>query len=203
MALWIGAPLATAVVAPRESGTRIELNVPIVTSVTPGWQSGDGSVRLPNLAVPGEPQDATSNGWRMTTNWVKGYEIRLRATTSPALRGRNAVDGKGAQDSFADFSTSAECPCPWSGKGYERGIFGYSVSVASTGPAAFDAEKWGSPRARRWRGFTRQSYRAYATPGGAGTYTMSLHFRTMIPEGAAQREGSYRASIIASAHPIF
>ncbi|MCW2956472.1 MAG: hypothetical protein JWO69_1341, partial [Thermoleophilia bacterium] len=200
---WVAAPLATGAAPPIQSDTRIEAEVPVSTSVTPGWRTGDSSVRLPSLTIPGEPQDVTSDGWGMSTNWVNGYEVRVRATTSPALRGSNAVDGNSADDAFADYSSAASCPCPWTGQGANKGLFGYSVSVATSGgAAATDTAKWGTDRSRKWRGFTKSSYRAYATGGGVGEYTMALHLRTMIPDGAAQRAGSYRAGVVISAHPL-
>jgi hypothetical protein len=137
----------------------------------------------------------------MSTNWANGYEVRIRATTDPALRGANAVDGTGARSTFEDYKTT-NCPCGWSGSGYAKGIFGYSVSVDSAGPTALDTSKWGSDSARKWRGFTTNSYRAYSTAGGTGEYTMDIHFRSMIPEGGTQLEGSYRAGIVVSAHPL-
>jgi hypothetical protein len=199
---WTAAPLATGAIAPASSDTRIQLTVPVATSVTPGWTSGDTNVRIPNLSVPGEAHDVTSAGWRMSTNWTKGYEVRIRATTDPALRGSNAVDGAGARSSFADYTTGT-CPCAWSGKGFDRGVFGYSVAVtASGGGTVLDADKWGRGSARRWRGLTRDSYRAYSTSGGSGSYTMSIMLRSMIPDGATQLEGSYRAGLVVSAHPL-
>lgn len=200
---WTAAPLATGAIAPVTSDTRIELTVPVATSVTPGWASGDDNVRLPNLTIPGEPRDVKSTGWSMSTTWTNGYEVRIRSTSNPALRGSNSVDGNGARSSFADFTTGTDCPCPWSGKGFERGVFGYSVSVASsTGAPVLDADKWGTNRARKWRGFSRSSYRAYSTAGGTGQYTMSIHLRSMIPDGATQLAGSYRAGLVVSAHPL-
>jgi hypothetical protein len=202
VALWTMAPLATgASIAPVQSDTRIEVEVPIATSVTPGWTTGDSSVRLPDLSIPGQTRDVSSDGWKMSTNWTNGYEVRIRATTDPALRGANAVDGKGARSSFDDYKTT-NCPCGWSGSGFTKGIFGYSVSVDSTGPAALDTAKWGTDTARKWRGFSTDSYRAYSTAGGTGEYTMSIHLRSMIPDGGTQLEGSYRAGIVVSAHPL-
>lgn len=201
-ATWTAAPLASGALGPLTSDTRIELEVPITTSVTPGWEVGDASVRLPNITMPGEARDVTSRGWKMSTNWVNGYEVRVRATTNPALRGLNAVDGNGAKASFEDYRTTA-CPCPWSDADYSRGIFGYSVSVASSGgAAALGTAKWGTASARKWRGFTTGPYRAYSTAGGTGDYTMSLHLRSMIPDTGVQPEGSYRAGIVVSAHPL-
>lgn len=202
VASWTMAPLATGAGSSVSSDTRIEVDVPVSTSVTPGWQTGT-SVRLPDVSVPGEPRDVTSSGWRMSTNWRNGYEVRIRATTDPALRGLNSVDGDGARSSFADFKTASSCPCPWSGAGYTSGVFGYSISVsASSGSAPRDAAKWGTAAQRNWRGFTKSSYRAYSTSGGAGQYTMSVHLRSMIPDGAVQPEGSYRSGIVVSAHPL-
>lgn len=201
VAAWTMAPLASGATGPIGSDTRFELEVPIATSVTPGWTTGDVSVRLPNASAPGELYDATSPGWKMSTNWINGYEVRVRSTTTPAMRGANAVDGKGARSSFADYKT-ANCPCPWSGAGFQRAIFGYSVSVSSNAATPLDAAKWGTPSARKWRGFDTSSYRAYSTAGGTGEYTMSIHLRSMIPDGAVQLEGSYRAGVVVSAHPL-
>ena len=202
IAIWLAAPMATGAIPDVASDTRIELTVPVATSVTPGWVTGDNAVRLPNASVPGEPSDVTSAGWKMSTNWVKGYEVRIRATTDPALRGSNSVDGSGARSSFADFTTGG-CPCPWTGSGFSRGVFGYSVSVtASNGAAVLDADKWGTSSNRKWRGFSRESYRAYSTAGGEAQYTMSIHLRSMIPEGQTQLAGSYRAGMVVSAHPL-
>ncbi len=200
---WTMAPLATGAIAPVSSDTRIQLNVPVATSVTPGWTSGDTNVRIPNLSIPGEPHDVTSAGWKLSSNWAKGYEVRIRATTDPAMRGSNAVDGAGARSSFADYTTGS-CPCAWSGKGFDRGIFGYSVKVAASGGGtALDTDKWsGAGGTRKWRGFSRDSYRAYATSGGTGSYSMSIMLRSMIPDGATQVEGSYRAGLVVSAHPL-
>lgn len=201
---WSCLPLATgAGPAPVNSGARVDLEVPITTSVTPGWQSGDTSVRLDDLVVPGKTTDASSTGWRLTTNWPNGYEVRVRSTSDPALRGSNSVDGAAARDSFADFSTAAACPCPWSTDSAKKGVFGYSVSVSTAnGAAAKDGARWGTNQGRKWRGFSRGSYRAFSTPGGAGTYLMTLHLRSEIPDGMAQVEGSYRASVVVSTHPM-
>lgn len=201
---WCCLPLATgAGPAPVNSGARVDLEVPVTTSVTPGWQSGDTSVRIPDLVVPGKPNDASSSGWRITTNWPNGYEVRIRSTSDPALRGSNSIDGTAARDSFSDFSTAAACPCPWSTGAAKKGVFGYSVSVStSNGASAKDEERWGTNQGRKWRGFARGSYRAFSTPGGAGTYLMTLHMRSEIPDGTAQVEGSYRASVVVSTHPL-
>lgn len=199
---WSMVPFASGALAPQDSDTTIAVDVPVSVSVTPGWVTGDSEVRLPNLSLPGDPNDVTSAGWRMSTNYVNGYEVRIRATTDPALRGNNAVDGAGAQSSFADFTTG-NCPCPWTGSGFDRGVFGYSVSVTATkGAQVLDVAKWGTDRARKWRGFDRAAYRAYSTAGGTAQYTMSIHLRSMIPDGATQLEGSYRAGMVVSAHPL-
>lgn len=202
VAAWTMAPLATGAIPSVQSDTVIQVTVPTTTAVTPGWTTGDPDVRLPNISFPGEPRDVTSPGWKMATNWVNGYEVRIRSTTDPALRGSNSVDGQGARSSFADFTT-ADCPCAWSGKGFDRGVFGYSVSVsASNGAQVNDTGKWGTDSNRRWRGLSRNSYRAYSTIGGTSEYTMAIHFRSMIPDGATQLEGSYRAGVVVSAHPL-
>ncbi|MCB0878359.1 MAG: hypothetical protein KDC46_05190 [Thermoleophilia bacterium] len=200
---WLMVPLATGAIPDVTNDTRIQVTVPIATAVTPGWTTGDPNVRLPNLSFPGEPRDVTSAGWKMSTNWSNGYEVRIRSTTDPALRGSNSVDGDGARSSFMDFTTG-DCPCPWTGKGFQRGVFGYSVSVSATnGATVLDTGKWGTDTNRRWRGFSRESFRAYSTEGGTAEYTMSIHLRSMIPDGTTQLEGSYRAGIVVSAHPIF
>ena len=203
LAVWSASPIATG--APSvSSDLRIDLSVPVSTSVTPGWTSGDDTVRLANLRVPGDSANVSSGGWRMTTNWEHGYEVRLRSTTDPAMRGRNAVDGNAASDSFADFSTAPDCPCPWTTSGYTRGVFGYSVSVdtATGSPAPLETSRWLRDGSRLWRGLGPTSFRAYSTAGGAGDYTMTMHFRSAIPRAGSQREGSYRANVIASAHPL-
>lgn len=204
MVLWTAAPGATATSVGSEThDLRIDMTVPISTAVTPGWTRGDTSVRLPNLSLPGEIKDVSSSGWRMATNWPKGYEVRVRSTTDPALRGRNAVDGSGASAAFLDFSTADACPCPWSGAAYEHGVFGYSATVGTVrGGAAIGDGQWGSST-KQYRGFTTDSYRLFSTPGGVGAYSWDVHFRSMIPEGRTQAEGSYRAGVILSAHPLF
>ncbi len=202
VAAWTMAPLAGGAIPSKQSDTRIEVDVPVATSVTPGWTTGNANVRLGNISLPGEQRDVTSTGWKMSTNWTKGYEVRIRATSSPAMRGANSVDGQGARSSFADYTTSG-CPCPWKVDSFKQGVFGYSVSVASkTGSTVLDADKWGRPQARKWRGFSRSFYRAYSTEGGTGEYTMSVHLRSQIPENGTQLAGSYRASMVVSAHPL-
>lgn len=201
VAAWTMAPLATSAIAPVASSTRIQVEVPATASMTPGWTVGESEIELPAISVPGEAQDGTSSGWGVSSNWQNGYDVKVRATTDPALRGSNAVDGSGARSSFQDFRT-AGCPCPWTTEGFTRGVFGYSVAVkASQGGTASGVSRWGSNRARLWRGFTRAPYLAYTTAGGTGSYEMTLYLRTMVPEDAAQMEGSYRAGLVVSAHP--
>lgn len=197
---WTMAPLATGAITPETATTRVDVEVPVTTTVTPGWQIGDDTVTLPKLTIPGETNDITSAGWRTSTNWVEGYEIRIRATTDPALRGSNAVDGSGARSFFADYKASG-CPCPWSLTGYTHGVFGYSASVTAVSGSAAEASKWGTAKARKWRGFTEDPYLVYSTPGGSGLYAMTVLMRSEIPDGAVQAEGSYRAGLIVSAHP--
>jgi hypothetical protein len=185
------------------SGARVNLDVPVTLSMTPGWKTGDTSVRLEDLTTPGVTVDASSAGWRLTTNYPNGYEVRIRSTSDPALRGTNAVDGNAAPDSFADFSTAAACPCPWKNDTAKKGVFGYSVAVSNTdGAPASDSSRWGTSAARKWRGFSKESYRAYSTVGGAGTYNMTLLLRSEVPSDAVQVEGSYRASVVVSTHPL-
>lgn len=201
---WIAAPMAAGAGETTSANALIDLKVPVTTAVLPGWQPGNTSVTMPSLSIPGEAKDAQSAGWVMSTNWENGYEVRIRSTTSPAMRGANAVDGRGASDSMQDFSTSTACPCPWSGSGYSKAVFGYSASVvASSGPPAQDTSQWGNTTNRRWRGLDDASYRLYSTPGGEGQYRMTLYFRSMIPDGATQSTGSYRTTAIVSVHPIF
>src|SRR5690606_15388120 len=126
MLAWTMSPLATGAIAPVQDDLRIDLNVPITTSVTPGWTTGATNVRLPNLSIPGGPRRVSSTGWRMSTNWVNGYQVRIRATSDPALRGANSVDGQGTRSSFADYSTK-DCPCEWRTSSFNRGVFGYSA----------------------------------------------------------------------------
>src|SRR5688500_10652987 len=64
IAIWTMAPTAGGAGAPTPSDTRIEVAVPVATSVTPGWTSGT-DVRLGDVALAGEPIDATSSGWSM------------------------------------------------------------------------------------------------------------------------------------------
>lgn len=199
---WTVAPLATGAIAPAQDDMRIELDVPITTSVTPGWTTGESSVELPNISMPGEPRDTSSSGWKMSTNWVKGYQVRIRATSDPALRGMNSIDGRGTRSSFADFKVG-NCPCTWDVDAFQRGVFGYSATVSSsTGSVVSGATQWGTGANRRWRGFTREGFPLYSTAGGSGQFSMTIHLRSMIPDGAVQPEGSYRASFIVSAHPL-
>ncbi|MCW2972900.1 MAG: hypothetical protein JWN72_1173 [Thermoleophilia bacterium] len=203
LAAWIGAPMATGTaIAPASGNLNLRLDVPVATSVTPGLTAGDTSVRLPKLALPGDPQDATSTGWKLSTNWANGYEVRIRSTSNPALRGVNAVDGSGAPDAFADFSTDADCPCPWSTTGSTKGVFGYSASVTGNGATVAGATKWGTSAARKWRGLNKSSYQLFSTTGGTNQYGLSLVFRSEIPQTAPQAAGSYRASFVISVSPL-
>ena len=96
---WAFLPLAIgAGPAPVSSGARVNLDVPVTLSMTPGWKTGDTSVRMDDLTTPGVVNDATSTGWRLTTNYPRGYEVRVRSTTEPALRGSNSIDGNAARD---------------------------------------------------------------------------------------------------------
>lgn len=201
---WIAAPGAIGAGETTSASTLLNLKVPITTAVLPGWTPGDTSIVMPNLSIPSETKDATSAGWVMSTNWENGYEVRIRSTTDPAMKGANAVDGRGTTDTFADFSTGTACPCEWTGSGFSKGVFGYSASIsASSGDPALDTTQWGTPANRRWRGLDDASYRVYSTPGGEGQYRMTLYFRSMIPQGATQAAGSYRTTAIVSVHPLF
>ena len=199
---WIAAPAATGATT-QTSDLQIDLEVPNMVAVTPGWTSGDRTVQLGTIAIPGTQRTASSGGWQMATNWANGYEVSLRSTTAPALRGANAVDGRGAKDSFVDFSTAAACPCGWTTGSATRGVFGFSAQVNSVaGPPAGDTAKWGTASSLRWRGMGRTSYRIYTTPGGTGTYDLTLYFRTELPENGVQAEGSYRATGVLAVAPI-
>ncbi|MBC7460808.1 MAG: hypothetical protein H7287_05555 [Thermoleophilia bacterium] len=203
VSVWIGAPIASGTsIAPAAGNLILRLDVPVATSVTPGLTAGDTSVRLPKLNLPGDPQDATSMGWKLSTNWANGYEVRIRSTSSPALRGVNAVDGSGAPDAFADFSTESECPCPWSTTGSTKGVFGYSASVNGNGAMVVGASKWGTAATRKWRGLNKNSYQLFSTTGGANQYELALVFRSEIPLTAPQAAGSYRASFVISVSPL-
>lgn len=198
-AAWMGAPLATGASTSATGNLALSLDVPVATSVTPGWTPGDTSVRLPNVALPGDREDATSNGWRLSSNWANGYEVRIRSTTDPALRGQNAVDGAGVSDAFSDFSTADACPCPWSTGNATKGVFGYTAVVSG---AVKDASKWGSPSQRKWRGLNKASYQLFSTSGGTNQYAMGLVFRSEIPPNGVQPAGSYRASFVLSVSPL-
>jgi hypothetical protein len=202
VATWIGAPMANGALTPASSGLSLSLNVPVSMSVTPGLTAGDTSVQLPALTLPGDPQDATSAGWRLSTNWQNGYEVRIRSTSSPALRGQNAVDGAGAPDAFNDFSMADGCPCPWSTAGGAKGVFGFSASVTGNGATVNGSSQWGTSAARKWRGLSRTSYRVFSTTGGTNQYGMSLMFRSEIPQTGTQTAGSYRAGFVVSASPL-
>lgn len=200
--MWAAAPLATGATS-QTSDTTINLSVPSATAVVPGLTAGDTAVEMPAQSLPGEAKTATSSGWRISTSWANGYQVTIRATSDPALRGDNSTDRERARSSFADHAAGA-CPCPWTAEG-NRGVFGYSVEVsADVGPAPLDADKWAGPDLR-WRGFTNgaDGYEVFRTPGGTGQYAMNLKFRTEIPEGAVQTAGTYRSNIILGIVPLF
>ncbi|MCW2949127.1 MAG: hypothetical protein JWN41_140 [Thermoleophilia bacterium] len=201
VASWIGAPISTGAITPVNNKLAVHLDVPVQMSVTPGLTAGDTSVRLPMLTLPGDPQDVTSGGWKLSTNWVNGYEVRIRSTSDPAMRGQNAVDGSAAQDSFADFSTANACPCAWSTENATKGTFGYSAAISGGDGTLANAAQWGAPGARKWRGLDRASYQLFATTGGTNQYPFSLLFRSQIPMTATQTAGSYRASFIVAVAP--
>lgn len=196
---WAAAPLAQGV--SESSDTVINLNIPNSTSIVPGFTAGDSLVSLPVQTAPGEAKDATSSGWALSTNWANGYQVTLRASSDPALHGRNAGDTAAPRAYFEDFKTSG-CPCPWSATG-DRGVFGYSVDVGTTTGTTADASKWGSGTSRKWRGFETSPYELFQTPGGPGQYTMSLQLRTQIPDSATQPAGAYRANLVLSVVPLF
>lgn len=197
--LWHVAPEAQGTDA--SSSARVDLGVDTVLAVAPTLTKGDRTVRLSDITLPGQQRNASSDGWQIATNYPSGYEVKIRSTTDPALSGRNAVDGDGARESFQDFRTSG-CPCTWSTSGFSRGVFGYSADVSTaSGSAALDTSKWGSSGSRKWRGFDDSAYSIFETPGGDGTYALSLHFRTALPDGTTQPAGSYRANVVLSVAP--
>jgi hypothetical protein len=200
LAAWASMPSAFAV--STSSDARLLLGADTVVAVAPAVTKGTRAVQLADLTIPGEQRDADSEGWRVTTNFPTGYDIKLRATSDPALRGINAVDGAGADDDFQDFST-AGCPCPWTTDGFSKGVFGYSASVnTSSGNAALDTSKWGASGAKKWRGFDDTAYSIFRTPGGAGSYQMTLHLRTALPPESNQAAGSYRTTLVLMVEPL-
>jgi hypothetical protein len=182
------------------SDTQINLTIPISVAVIPGLTRGDRTVNMPELTLPGISKTATSDGWKVSTNWAKGYEVQLASITDPAMQGNNAVDGKGAEGNFSDFGVSG-CPCNWAASG-TRGVFGYTVEVSTaSGPAATGGDKWGTSAQHKWRGLTTGGYQLFATPGGVGEYPFSLKFRSEIPPNGVQPNGSYRANVVLSIVP--
>ncbi|MBC7645463.1 MAG: hypothetical protein H7123_10060, partial [Thermoleophilia bacterium] len=175
--VWFAAPLATG--ATSGASTNVGFEIKSSLAVAPSLSPGDKLVRLGDLTAPGQQRDAVSNNWTMTTNWSGGYEVLVRSTTAPALRGRNATDGDGASDAFQDFLTGSACPCPWDIGGFSKGVFGYSATVTTqSGPAAVGSSKWGTSGVRKWRGFNNTDYLLYETNGGVGAYGLDLNFRT-------------------------
>lgn len=194
---WAALPLADGVSASKD--TRVQVTVdnaitiapPPPTSPLPTTGNG-ASVRLPDLIAAGQTADVTSNGWTLGSNWDAGYEVFIRATSNPALRGQAAVDGDGSRDSFQNFTAGA-CPCRWTTTGFTKGVFGYSASVGASAGSPTDTAQWGTSSNRKYRGLTTQDYRLYAS-GGRGTFDLSLLFRSQIPPGLTQAAGSYRAT---------
>lgn len=197
---WVFIPRAQAVQSASTDATLL-LGVDTVVAVAPTVSKGDVDVQLSDLTIPGQQRDAESAGWRLATNYPTGYQVKIRSTTNPAMRGANATDGAGADDEFADFSRSG-CPCVWTTSGFSKGVFGYSAQVTtSSGGAALDTSKWGSASSRKWRGFDDTAYSLFTTPGGAGAYQLILYLRTALPEESAQTAGSYRANLVISVEP--
>ncbi len=197
---WATLPRAYAVQS-ASTDTTLLLGVDTVVAVAPTVSKGDVDVQLSDLTIPGQERNAESAGWRLATNYPTGYQVKVRSTTNPAMRGANATDGAGADDEFLDFTTSG-CPCIWTTSGFSKGVFGYSAKVTtSSGGAALDTSKWGTASSRKWRGFDDTAYSLFTTPGGAGAYQLVLYLRTALPEDSAQTAGSYRANLVLSVEP--
>ncbi len=179
---------------------QIGLTVATSTAVAPGLTSGSTGVRLADLSTPGVPKTEVSSGWKLSTNWSGGYEMKVASSTDPAMKATDAVNSEGEVQNFSDFTTGG-CPCDWSTSGFTSGVYGYSADVRTTSGATADGSKWGSSSNRKWRGFTRDSYTVFTTPGGTGAYEMDLYLRTEIPETAAQPAGSYRSTTVISVVP--
>lgn len=200
LCVWMSVPLATG--ATGSGSTGVGFLVKSSIAVAPALQRGDSSVRLGDLTGPGQERTVSSDNWVMSTNWSSGYDVLIRSTTDPALRGGNAVDSNGARDAFVDFSTGTSCPCPWTTNGFTRGVFGYSAHVSTrSGPAAVGAGKWGGSGNWKWRGFDDTDYLLYETTGGTGSYDLDLNLRSALPPGAVQTAGSYRASLLLTIRP--
>ncbi len=180
--------------------TNVDVTVLEHVAYTPSFTAGSRAVRLSELSQPGDMATARSGGWKLSSNWSYGYSLTGRATTAPALRGRNATDGNGADGAFADFRRRG-CPCLWSTKGFDKGIFGYSVEASRREGTLLDTEKWGGGDSRRWRGFTRTDYQLMKA-GGTGQFSMNLLLRTQIPEQGVQEQGSYRANLVVGVTPV-
>lgn len=198
--IWCAAPLATG--ATGSATTNLGFEIKSSLAVAPALTQGDKLVRLGDLTAPGQQKDAVSNGWMVSTNWSGGYQVLIRSTTDPALRGRNAIDGQGAADSFQNYQTGSACPCPWDLGGFSKGVFGYSATVTTqSGPAAVGTSKWGTSGVRKWRGFNDTDYQLYETTGGVGAYGLSLSLRSALPPGKVQTAGSYRATLYLTIRP--
>jgi hypothetical protein len=196
--------LPRAMAASASSDTRINLTIPATVAVVPGLTRGARTVAMPDLTVPGVAKTGTSDGWKVSTNWIKGYEVQLSAVTSPAMQGKNAVTGDGAKGKFSDYTASG-CPCAWNADASNsggRGVFGYTVETDTDSvSAATGVSKWGTTTSRKWRGLTQDGYELFTTPGGTGQYSFALKFRSEIPAGAVQPFGNYRANTIMSIVP--
>lgn len=201
VALCVWSTLPAAVAAVGSKDTTVEVDVLPALAVAPSYATGNTTLSLPTVSLPGQDRQVSTRGWRLSSTWTGGYGVTLRSTTDPALKGANAVDGSGASgDSFQDFRTSG-CPCPWVVSGFDRGVFGYSASVNSSVGTAGDAAQWGTSSARRWRGLSRSEYPVFDT-GGIGTFDLELHFRSQVPTSATQSAGSYRANLIVGIRPL-
>ena len=165
-------------------------------AVAPSLRRGQVMTEMPIIRRPGQVRTTESAGWRVTSTWTPGYDMFLRASSNPALRGSNARDGRSAPSTFANHRVNG-CPCPWSVSGADRGVFGYTM----TGSASFvDRNTWGTSSNRRWRGMTTTPYRV-AGAGSPGSWDFSLLFRSELPPGLTQPAGSYRANMVLSFVP--
>lgn len=203
--LWSLAPGAGAVSQSGDVSLSVstDRSIAVVPSFTrPG---SSASIRLDDLTMPGQRRDASSAGWTLSSNWVLGYTVKIRSATDPAMRGANAIDGKGANDSMKDFYvTGQQCPCSWTTNGVTKAVFGYSAAVDGPSVGA-TASKWGTGNStsttRKWRGFRTDDYTLFSTSGGSGSTSVSIMLRSELPEAASQLNGSYRARIELSVRP--
>lgn len=195
---WSALPDAWAV--SDNANTDISLTVDPGVAVVPAFTSGSTALKLADITIPGQQSNASSTGWALTNNsWFPGYAVSVKSVSSPALRGKNAVDGKGVSDSFTDFTVGG-CPCTWSTSGIKKGLFGYSVSGSANFVDASSTSGWGPTTALRYRGFTTSDY-TVATQTGLGAFSWALYVRSELPSEALQQAGSYRAKIIMSIGP--